>query len=271
MGIQFYKRKIKKFNDLKNTFEELATNNFSLEGQRGIVTGGSSGIGKAIAIMLANAGAEVFAFSRTGKFKNSKDEIENLHHLKANITDKKDVKDKIDAIGMDGLDFVVNNAGVTSKQKMVDLDLEKWDQVQEVNVKAAMNIARFAFQYITKAKKVGRIVNITSMAAYIGFNDVVPYAVSKTALLGLTRGLSVEWANENVLVNSVSPGWIKTNMVVQVLDPKREEKILNKMPLHKYGTPEDIASMVWYLVAPASKYITGQDFPVDGGTLAFGY
>ena len=149
--------------------------------------------------------------------------------------------------------------------------MEKWDEVQEVNVKAAMNVSRFAFQYVAKAKKAGRIVNITSMAAYLGFNDVVPYAVSKTALLGLTRGLSVEWANENVLVNSVSPGWIKTNMVDQVLDADREKKILSKMPLHKYGTPEDIASMVWYLVAPASKYITGQDFSVDGGALAFGY
>ena len=256
---------------MKNTFEELATNNFSLEGQRGIVTGGSSGIGKAIAIMLAKAGATVFALSRTGKFKSSEEEIENLHHLKVNITDQKDLKEKVDTIGIDGLDFVVNNAGITSKQKMIDLELEKWDEVQEVNVKAAMNVSRFAFQYVAKAKKAGRIVNITSMAAYLGFNDVVPYAVSKTALLGLTRGLSVEWANENVLVNSVSPGWIKTNMVDQVLDADREKKILSKMPLHKYGTPEDIASMVWCLVAPASKYITGQDFSVDGGALAFGY
>ena len=87
---------------MKNTFEELATNNFSLEGQRGIVTGGSSGIGKAIAIMLAKAGATVFALSRTGKFKSSEEEIENLHHLKVNITDQKDLKEKVDTIGIDG-------------------------------------------------------------------------------------------------------------------------------------------------------------------------
>lgn len=256
---------------MSKVFDVLAKNSFSLQGQRGIVTGGSSGIGKAIAIMLANAGAEVFVFSRTGKFKSEENLIENLTHIKVNITDENEVHQKIEEIGTAGLDFVVNNAGITSKEKMVDLKMENWDQVQEVNVKAAMNVSRIAFPYLKKAEKLGRIVNITSMAAYLGFNDVVPYAVSKTALLGLTRGLSVEWAKENVLVNSVSPGWIKTNMVDQVLDPDREKKILNKMPLHKYGTPEDIASMVWYLVAPASKYITGQDFPVDGGALAFGY
>jgi 2-deoxy-D-gluconate 3-dehydrogenase len=256
---------------MSKRFDVLAKNSFSLQGQRGIVTGGSSGIGKAIAIMLADAGAEVFVLSRTGKFKSNEKSIENLTHIKVNITNEQDVQQKIEEIGNTGLDFVVNNAGITSKEKMVDLNLDNWNQVQEVNVKAAMNVSRFAFPYLKNAKKIGRIVNITSMAAYLGFNDVVPYAVSKTALLGLTRGLSVEWASENILVNAVSPGWIKTNMVNQVLDPKREERILNKMPLHKYGTPEDIASMVWYLVAPASKYITGQDFSVDGGALAFGY
>jgi 2-deoxy-D-gluconate 3-dehydrogenase len=256
---------------MSKRFEVLSKNNFSLHGQRGIVTGGSAGIGKAIAMMLADAGAEVFVFSRTGKFKSNEGSIENLTHIKVDITDELEVEQKIKEIGNLGIDFVVNNAGITSKEKMVDLNLEHWNQVQEVNVTAAMNVSRFAFPYLKKAQKTGRIVNITSMAAYIGFNDVVPYTVSKTALLGLTRGLSVEWANENILVNAVSPGWIKTNMVNQVLDPKREERILNKMPLHKYGTPEDIASMVWYLVAPASKYVTGQDFSVDGGALAFGY
>ena len=256
---------------MSKAFDILAKNNFSLQGQRGIVTGGSSGIGKTIAIMLVEAGAEVFVFSRTGKFKSDEISTENLNHIKVNITDEQDVQEHIKEIGNVGLDFVVNNAGITSKEKMVDLKMENWDQVQEVNVKAAMNVSRFAFPYLEKAKKGGRIVNITSMAAYLGFNDVVPYAVSKTALLGLTRGLAVEWAKENILVNSVSPGWIKTNMVDQVLDADREKKILNKMPLHRYGTPDDIASMVWYLVAPASKYVTGQDFPVDGGALAFGY
>jgi NAD(P)-dependent dehydrogenase (short-subunit alcohol dehydrogenase family) len=105
----------------------------------------------------------------------------------------------------------------------------------------------------------------------LGFNEVTPYVVSKTAIRGLTYGLAVEWADESILVNSVSPGWIKTEMLEKIADTEREGKILNRMPLHRYGETSDIANMVWYLVSPAGKYITGQDFVVDGGALAFGY
>ena len=252
-------------------FKELVKNNFSLHGQRGIVTGGSGGIGKAIAIMLAKAGAEVFVLSRSGRFKDNEKVPENLYHIKTSIVDAEKCSQIIDEIGKKGLAFLVNNAGITVKSKLVDLNIEDWNAIQEVNVKAAMNLSKFAYPYLKKSSTIGRIVNITSMASYLAFNDVVPYVVSKTGLLGLTRGLSVEWATENILVNSVSPGWIKTRMVEQVLDEEREKKILNKMPLHKYGKPEDIASMVWYLVSPASKYITGQDFSVDGGALVYGY
>jgi len=256
---------------MKNEFEELVTKNFSLTGQKGIVTGGSTGIGKAIAIHLAKAGAKVFVFSRTGKFKNEGKKIENLHHIKIDITNSKELKDNVDKIGKEGLDFIVNNAGITTKCKVADLNIEEWNRIQEVNVNAAMNLSRFSFPYLQKATNTGRIINITSMASYLGFNDVVAYTVSKTALLGLTRGLAVEWATDNILVNSVSPGWIQTNMNKQVVDEEREKKILNKIPLDKYGTPDDIATMVWYLVSPASRYITGRDFPVDGGALSYGY
>ena len=256
---------------MKSEFEELINKNFNLARQRGIVTGGSTGIGKSIAIHLAKAGAEIFVFSRTGKFKNDSKEIENLNHIKIDITNSKELKKSVDKIGAEGLDFVVNNAGITTKCKIANLSIEDWNRIQEVNVNAAMNLSQFSFPYLQKATNTGRIVNITSMASYLGFNDVVAYTVSKTALLGLTRGLAVEWANNNILVNSVSPGWIQTNMNKQVVDQERENKILSKMPLHKYGTPDDIATMVWYLVSPASKYITGQDISVDGGALTFGY
>ena len=256
---------------MKNEFEKLVTKNFSLSGQKGIVTGGSTGIGKAIAIHLAKAGAEIFVFSRTGKFKTDDVKINNLHHIKIDIINSKELKENVDKIGAGGLDFVVNNAGITTKSKVANLNIEDWNNIQEVNVNAAMNLSRFSFPYLQKATNTGRIVNITSMTSYLGFNDVVAYTVSKTALLGLTRGLAVEWANNNILVNSVSPGWIKTNMNKQVVDQEREKKILNKIPLGEYGSSDDIATMVWYLIAPVSKYITGQDFPVDGGALSYGY
>jgi 2-dehydro-3-deoxy-D-gluconate 5-dehydrogenase len=99
----------------------------------------------------------------------------------------------------------------------------------------------------------------------------VPYNSSKSAVLGITRGLAVEWRNEHILVNSVSPGWFPSEMTQQVMDEDRKAKILNRMPLHRFGKPEELASMVCFLASPAASYITGQDFSVDGGALAYGY
>ena len=154
-------------------FEELVKNNFSLHGQRGIVTGGSGGIGKAIATILAKAGAEVFVLSRSGKFKEFEKVSENIYHIKTSIVDAEKCHQIIDEIGKKGLDFLVNNAGITLKSKLVDLKNEDWDAIQEVNVKAAMNLSKFAYPYLKKSVTIGRIVNITSMASYIAFNDVI--------------------------------------------------------------------------------------------------
>ena len=109
------------------------------------------------------------------------------------------------------------------------------------------------------------------MASYLGFSEVVPYSSSKAAVLGITRGLAVEWSADNILVNSVSPGWFPSEMSQQVMDDDRKSKILNRMPLHRFGRPEELAAMICFLASPAATYITGQDFSVDGGALAFGY
>ena len=255
---------------MKQELCNLAEKYFSLEGKRGIVTGGSAGIGKAIALTLAQAGAEVFVFSRSGKFKDDTS-ASNVFHIRADVSNTEQCREAIDKIGKKGLHFLVNNAGTSTKSRITEINEEDWNRIQEVNVRAAMNLSRFAYPYLRKTEGAGRIVNITSMAAHLGFNDVVAYTVSKSALLGLTRGLAVEWAGDNILVNAVSPGWIRTGMLEKVLDEERERKILNRMPLHRYGTTQDIANMVWYLISPAAGYITGQDFSVDGGALAYGY
>ena len=109
------------------------------------------------------------------------------------------------------------------------------------------------------------------MAAYLGFSEILPYTSSKSALLGLTRGLAVEWAKENILVNSVSPGWFPSELNKVVMDEERERRILNRMPLHRFGRPEELSPIICFLASQASTYITGQDFSVDGGALAYGY
>jgi NAD(P)-dependent dehydrogenase (short-subunit alcohol dehydrogenase family) len=143
--------------------------------------------------------------------------------------------------------------------------------MNNININGVYHCSKYAFPYLKVSKHVGRIINISSMASYLGFSEVVPYCASKSAVIGITRGLAVEWADKNILVNSVSPGWFPSLMNQQVMDADRQKKILSRMPLHRYGKPEELAAMICFLASPAASYITGQDFSVDGGALAFGY
>ena len=246
---------------------------FSLEGRVGIVTGGSKGIGLAISLLLADTGAEVYAVSRTGKVEDESYPVnKNIIHIPLDITIKDKAKELITEIGnKEGLDFLVNNAGITYKGKAEKFDLDQWDFIHKVNVDAVFYLSQFAYPYLKESKFIGRIVNISSMAAHLGFSEVVPYCSTKAAVLGITRGLAVEWANDNILVNSVAPGWFPSKMTKQVMDEERKKKILNRMPLHRFGETKDIGAMVLFLLSNGAKYITGQDFAVDGGTLSYGY
>ena len=127
------------------------------------------------------------------------------------------------------------------------------------------------YPYLKKSADKGRIINITSMSAHLGFSEVAPYCASKGAVLAMTRALAVEWAQDNITVNSIAPGWFRSKMNEQVVDAAREQKILNRMPLHAYGDTRDLGKMAEFLVGDGAAYITGQDFAVDGGALAFGY
>lgn len=253
------------------TAETLAR--FSLEGLRGIVTGGSSGLGLAISRLLAGAGAEVYVFSRSGRVKSegAGPDPAGIHHLAIDVEDGAAVLEAIAAIGADGLDFLVNNAGITVKKAATEFSAGEFRRIQQVNVDAVFGLCQAAFPFLSEAKGGGRIVNISSMAAHLGFGEVVPYCASKAAVLGLTRGLAVEWSERKVRVNAVAPGWFPSEMNRQVMDPERQQKILGRMPMHRYGVPEELANMVLFLVSPAASYITGVDFAVDGGALAYGY
>jgi len=246
---------------------------FGLQNRRGVVSGASSGLGKDIALTLASAGAEVFALSRSGSFKEAHEGPvqKNIFHKKIDITDLQSLKTLIKEIAKDGIDFLVNNAGITERQPAADFELKQWQDIQNTNVTAAFNLARLLYPYLRKSKTVGRIINISSMAAHLGFKEVVLYGVSKAALTGMTRGLSIEWAKDNILVNSVSPGWFPSPMTSQVMDPQRKEKILQRMPLQRFGDVQELSAVVCFLLSEAATYITGQDIAVDGGALAYGF
>lgn len=244
-----------------------------LEGRIGIVTGGSSGIGYAISNELAKAGAIVYAVSRSGKVREGLEPGgPNIIYTKGDVTDYEGMKALVEEItGGKKLDFLVNDAGITKRCRAEDFPMEEFEHIIKVNVNSIFNLCQICYPYLKNSEHKGRIVNISSMAAHLGFSEVVPYCVSKAAVCGMTRGLAVEWANNNICVNSIAPGWFPSEMSKQVMDPQRKAAILGRMPVHAFGDTHDIGYMAKFLIGNGSKYITGQDFAVDGGALAYGF
>lgn len=246
---------------------------FDLTGRVGIITGASSGIGLGTANFLAENGAKVYAFSRTGHVKNPLDvSHEGVIHMKVDVCNYVDIEKQINKIAqVQGLDFLINNAGITVKCRAENFSDEDFVRIHQVNVNSVFKMACLCYPYLKKSSHVGRIINITSMGAHLGFSEVVPYCSSKGAVLAMTRALAVEWAEDNILVNSIAPGWFPSEMNKQVMDEERKKKILSRMPLHKFGDTKDIGAMACFLLSNEASYITGQDYAVDAGALAFGY
>ena len=215
-----------------------------LKGKTGIVTGGSSGIGFQIANVLAQAGATVYVISRTGKPKEGVGEsAPGVVHLQGDIGNAEAMKTLVAELAAkhnDCLDFLVNNAGVSYKCRAEDFPMEQFDNIMNVNVKYLFQMSVICYPYLKTSADKGRIINITSMSAHLGFSEVVPYCASKGAVLAMTRALAVEWAQDNITVNSIAPGWFRSKMNEQVVDAAREQKILNRMPLHAYGDTRDL-------------------------------
>lgn len=236
----------------------------------GIVTGASSGIGLGIATLLAQAGSKVYNISIEVPTENCE---EGIISLQGDVTDTVSMKQAVEEIIQEEgqLDYLINNAGITKRQRAEEVDSAFWDKINQVNVDAVFYLSQICYPYLKQSAYVGRIVSIASMASYMGFTEVVPYCATKSAVRGITRGLATEWAADNMLVNSVSPGWFPSKMNQQVMDEERKEKILSKIALNRFGEVRDIGSMSLFLLSNASTYITGQDFAVDGGALSFGY
>lgn len=245
----------------------------SLEHRTGIVTGGSSGIGYAIANMLAQAGAKVYTVSRTGGVKEGlPSNVPGVTHVRGDVTDRTAMNALIEEIAQEhGLDFLINNAGITKKCRAERFPMDDFTHIMEINVGSVFQLCQLCYPWLKKSPHKGRIINISSMAAHLGFSEVVPYCTSKAAVCGLTRGLAVEWANDNICVNSIAPGWFPSEMSRQVMTPERKKAILGRMPVHAFGDPKDLGEMARFLLEDGAKYITGQDFAVDGGALAFGF
>ena len=212
----------------------------------------------------ADSAQQETAKSRGNKTEWNKTEGSEPDPFSSDAEDEPDERTRLEAYFMQSLE-------VDLLLRVCPDEEDTIDQIVNVNVKYLFQMSVICYPYLKKSADKGRIINITSMSAHLGFSEVVPYCASKGAVLAMTRALAVEWAQDNITVNSIAPGCFRSKMNEQVVDAAREQKILNRMPLHAYGDTRDLGKMTEFLVGDGAAYITGQDFAVDGGALAFGY
>ena len=242
-----------------------------LQGRVALVTGGSRGIGRAIALALAEAGAHVAINYQRNKASAEEvaQAIEKMGGVgqifQADISDPEQVLRMHDAIlqRFERVDILVNNAGINRDKSFIKMDYETWKAVVSVDLDGAFHCTK-AFVVAMKARGYGRIINITSVIGQMGNFGQANYAAAKAALIGLTKTLAKEFALKGVTVNAVAPGFIETGMVTSTSHDV-QEKILAHIPMGRFGTPEDIAKAVVFLASDETSYITGHVLNVNGG------
>lgn len=247
---------------------------FKLDGKVAIVTGSGRGLGKGMAVGLAEAGADIVGvYSRTEG--NTKELVEKLGRkyigIKADLRNPKVVGDIVsEAVEHFGkIDILVNNAGIIRRTPAVDFSEQDWDDVMNVNLKSLFFLSQAAARQMIKQKTGGKIINIASMLSYQGGILVSSYTSSKSAVIGLTRLLANEWAKYNINVNGIAPGYMATDNTAPLrADETRNRQILERIPAGRWGTPEDLKGAVVFLASEASNYMHGFTIAVDGGWLA---
>ena len=236
-----------------------------------LITGGTTGIGKAIAIKLAKQGYDIALNYRTENetVENAKKEVESQNvkciTVKGDVSNFEDcekfVKQVIEEYGQ--IDVLVNNAGITKDTLIMRMKEKDFTDVIDINLTGTFNVTKNVVSYMMKARS-GRIINLSSVVGVTGNAGQTNYSASKAGIIGFTKSLAKELGSRNILVNAVAPGFIETKMT-DVLKEQVKEEIAKNIPLKRMGTPEDVANVVGFLASEDSSYVTGQVIHIDGG------
>jgi len=249
----------------------------SLDGRRALVFGGTSGLGKAIAVGLAQAGADVAPVGRRlEEVRKSAEEVRaqgrRTLEVSADVTRREEVQAVIDAMTKDwgGIDILVNSAGVSKRVPSLDFDDRDWDYIMDINVRGTWHTCQMVGRVMIE-QKFGRIINLTSIASFLSAHEVTPYCASKGAVTQITRSLAAEWAKYGITVNAIAPGVFETPLNRGIVnDPGRKASIITRTPLRRFGQLEEIKGAAIFLASASASFVTGEVIAVDGGFLAQG-
>jgi 2-deoxy-D-gluconate 3-dehydrogenase len=249
---------------------------FSLQGRVALVTGAHQGLGQAMAVGLAEAGADVAGLDRTPNCDDTGAQVETLNRrfmslsvdlLAASADDlNRHVAQVVKTLGR--LDILVNNAGIIRRAPALEFSEKDWDDVVNINLRALFFLSQAAGR-VMKDQGGGKIINVASMLSFQGGILVPSYTASKSAVAGLTRALANEWASLGININAIAPGYMATDNTAPLrADPARSRAILDRIPAGRWGDPADLKGAVVFLASDAARYLNGAIIPIDGGWLA---
>jgi 2-deoxy-D-gluconate 3-dehydrogenase len=250
------------------------TFSLDLSGKTAIVTGANTGLGQAIAVALAQAGAAIVAVGRSSMEETERlcrDTGAGFHAVQADLSSLEPIERIVsEAASVSGrIDILVNNAGIIRRADAIAFTEKDWDDVMNVNLKSTFFLSQAVARTMLADEGGGKIINIASLLSFQGGIRIPSYTASKSGLAGLTRLLACEWAAKGINVNAIAPGYFVTNNTEALRnDPKRSSEILGRIPAGRWGEPTDLGGAAVFLASPAANYIHGVVLPVDGGWLA---